>query len=56
MTEMLELILPIFSASNLFFFYYIDNEVSYFSIIGLGIGLIHALLPMHDINKWLFKL
>ena len=46
MTEMLELILPIFSASNLFFFYFIQNDAFVTSVIGLVIGVIHAVMPM----------
>jgi len=56
MTEMLELILPIFSASNLFFFYFIQNDAFVTTVIGLFIGVIHAVMPMQDINEKLFKL
>ena len=56
MTEMLEFILPIFSISNLFFFYHILGVVSYTSMIGFFIGVIHAILPMQKINIWLFKI
>ena len=56
MTEMLEFILPIFSISNLFFFYYILDVISYASMIGIFISVIHAILPMQKINIWLFKI
>ena len=56
MTEMLEFILPILGLSNLFFFYYILGVTSYASMIGLFIGVIHAILPMKNINERLFKI
>ncbi len=56
MTEMLEFILPIFSASNFFFFYYTKGKSSFFTIIGFGIGLLHAILPMQLLNEKLFKI
>ena len=56
MTEMLEFILPILGLSNLFFFYYILGVTSYASMIGLFIGIIHAILPMQKINKYLCKI
>jgi hypothetical protein len=56
MTEMLEFILPLFSISNLFFFYHILGIVSYTSMVGFFISVIHAILPMQKINIWLFKI
>ena len=56
MTEMLELILPLFSGSNMFFFYYIQGVISIYTIIGLVIGILHAFLPMQELNEKIFKL
>ncbi len=56
MTEMLEFILPIFSASNFFFFYYIKGSISFYTIIGFVVGSLHAVLPMQLLNEKCFKL
>ena len=55
MTEMIEFILPLFAGSNIFFFYYIHNTVSYYTLAGFIVGLLHAFLPMQDFNEWIFK-
>jgi hypothetical protein len=50
MTEMIEYILPLFSGSNFIFFVYISNDdarAPYIALIGIGLGLLHAFLPMH---------
>ncbi len=49
MTEMIELILPIFSISNLLFFLYISDKgtpAPNIAIAGICIGIVHAFLPM----------
>lgn len=46
MTEVLEYFLVIFCASNLFFSYYISDEISWIALSGMIIGIIHAFLPM----------
>lgn len=56
MTEMIELMLPIFSFSNLFFFYFVLEDISIYTVIGLVIGILHAILPMQKFNEYLFKL
>ena len=56
MTEMLEYILPIFSASNMFFFWYIQGTINNFTILGLVIGIVHAFLPMQKLNKKIFTI
>lgn len=53
MTEMLEFVLPIFSASNIFFFWFINGEIPIINLISLGIGVLHAIIPMQLLNeKW----
>ncbi|KAL4483923.1 hypothetical protein ABPG72_013929 [Tetrahymena utriculariae] len=55
MTEMIEYILPIYSLSNALFLIYIVgvDYVSVVSWISLGLGVIHAALPMQEFNeKW----
>lgn len=56
MTELIEIILPIFSVANFFFLYYVQNTFSIVSFVGIMIGVIHAFLPMQMFNEFLFKL
>ena len=56
MTEMLEFVLPIFSASNLFFYWYITDQTPTIIIISFVIGVLHAALPMQEFNELIFKL
>ncbi|EAS04833.2 kinase domain protein (macronuclear) [Tetrahymena thermophila SB210] len=58
MTEMIEYILPIYSLSNALFLLYIVgiDYVSVVSWISLGIGLIHAALPMQLFNEKMFEI
>ncbi len=56
MTEMLEYILPICSASNLFFCYYIELEINYVVLATLICAVVHALLPLQKFNEQCFKL
>ena len=46
MTEMLEFILPIFAASNIFFEFYLLENISIYSLIGFILSVVHAILPM----------
>lgn len=60
MTEQIEYILPVFSASNVLFSYYMESswtdEKTIISFIGFGLGLIHAFLPMERFNEYIFRL
>ncbi|KAL4510023.1 hypothetical protein ABPG72_010216 [Tetrahymena utriculariae] len=52
MTEMLELIVPIYCFSNLIFEHMLsqDNIISTFAIIGVVVGILNAILPMDKIK------
>jgi hypothetical protein len=52
----MEFILPIFSLANLLFFYFIEEDVNkrILSLIGVVIGVLHAMLPMQFINEKIF--
>ncbi|KAL4435368.1 hypothetical protein ABPG74_022851 [Tetrahymena malaccensis] len=58
MTEMIEYILPIYSLSNALFLIYIVgiDYVSVVSWISLGLGIIHAALPMQEFNEKMFEI
>lgn len=56
MTEMLEFYIPIFSITQALFIYLIEDSLNILSLVALGIGVLHAILPMQLINKMLFKL
>ena len=46
MTEMLEYFLILFCGSNLFFFAYTQGKVSYITVAGVILGILHSQLPM----------
>lgn len=47
MTELLELFLPIYCIGNLLFEMMIAEDKDFtYSYIGIGIGIIHSMLPM----------
>lgn len=57
MTEMLELFLPIFGVSNIFFYAYIsDGDYNGWAIATFVISVLHAVLPMKEFNEKLFAL
>lgn len=54
MTEMLEFVLIIYCLGNLIFWIFIlgdYNNLSYWAVGGVFLGLIHAMLPMDMINS-----
>ncbi len=59
MIEMMELFLPIFSIGNIVFTYlfkdYSKKDISIITWVTLGIGVLHAMLPMDLLNEKLFK-
>jgi hypothetical protein len=60
MIEQIEFFLPIFSCGNLFFSYLTNNndytKITLITWISLGVGVLHAMLPMQEINKLIFKI
>lgn len=54
MTEMLEYMLPIYCASNIFWEYLFSDYLSAPALTGLVIGIVNAMLPMEYINRLLF--
>ena len=55
MTEMLEYMLPIYCASNIYWEYLFSDYLSTPALIGLVIGIVNAILPMEYINRFLFQ-
>ena len=55
MTEMIEYVLPIYSISNLYWYYRFTGKLSLYGIIGIILGVINAFLPMEQINRVLFS-
>lgn len=59
MTELLEYALIIYCVSILIFRYIITNDTSTSTtpliIIGIAIGILHAMLPMDLVNRLIFK-
>ena len=56
MTEMIELLLPLYSISNFFFLYYLKDEINFIALLTFIIGVLHAILPMQKFNEIAFKL
>ena len=52
---MIEYILPIFCASNAFFWFYLMNIIDPITISAFALGLLHAILPMQKFNEMCFK-
>lgn len=58
MIELAEYLLPLYCASNVVFDYMLtdsgkDASVSLYSVFGISLGLLHAILPMGNFNEWL---
>ncbi|CAD8053519.1 unnamed protein product [Paramecium sonneborni] len=56
MIEQLELVLPIYCGTNLWWEYVFLGSISTEAIIGICLGLGNAILPMHEINEAVFPL
>ena len=50
--------MPVISVSNIIFKYYIKpiEEIDTIIFVGLVLGLVHAFLPMGEINEYIFPL
>ncbi|CAD8092456.1 unnamed protein product [Paramecium primaurelia] len=56
MIEQLEYVLPIYCLTNLWWEYVFLQSISIEAIIGVCFGVANAILPMHEINKLLFRM
>lgn len=56
MTENLEYIIVFFALGNFTFSIHLFNTVEWSSIIMLALGLVYAILPMQDLNEYLFHI
>ncbi|CAD8118599.1 unnamed protein product [Paramecium sonneborni] len=56
MLEQLEYVLPIYCLTNLWWEYVFLESISIEAIIGVVFGVANAILPMHEINKLLFRM
>ena len=56
MTEMIEYFVPIFGASFVYFIYVLRGKIGVLEVLPLAIGLVHALLPMQELNECLFRI
>ncbi|CAD8132867.1 unnamed protein product [Paramecium octaurelia] len=56
MIEQLELVLPIYCGTNLWWEYAFLGSISTEAIIGICLGVGNAILPMHEINELIFPL
>ncbi|KRX04111.1 hypothetical protein PPERSA_08326 [Pseudocohnilembus persalinus] len=56
MIENLEMIIIWYSIGNITFSYLLFGDVDLLGWVLLGIGVVYALLPMQEINEWLFPL
>ncbi|CAK58393.1 unnamed protein product (macronuclear) [Paramecium tetraurelia] len=56
MIEQLELVLPIYCMTNLWWEYVFLESISTEAIIGICLGVGNAILPMHEINESMFSM
>ena len=57
MIEFIEYFLPIFACSNLLFALLIGGSfIVVFPLIGVGVSILHALLPMDRVNEKLYEI
>ncbi|CAD8059583.1 unnamed protein product [Paramecium sonneborni] len=56
MIEQLELVLPIYCLTNLWWEYVFLESISVEAIIGICLGVGNAILPMHEINESMFSM
>lgn len=54
MTEIIEWVLIVYTASNFIFELLVVDNFSLYALTALILGVLNALLPMEQINIWIF--